>query len=333
MNIERFLRITSLLSIFLAASMASARQVSRQPPEIVLTAPFTVEELLHPDATLPFTRTLIEKSLSKDDLPRLYAELEDSRPSAEWGKALQAICVLEDGPTAIEVVKRFVSTPWDWRKYGYAEFDAAPVLMYRMWCVRNLALVDPKICGPFLTPLLDKENALNLLKDWQALPFPMNSQSFEELIVNKFRQGVALALIHTRSPEFFKAVERAFQSLDALPESRTRREDKILLLDYMVVIGEHEIYCEKGWEEGAAYLKGLEGSDTFSGYGARGAAFDRYYDRMHPWKALLSKQVWPWFINAFFLSLPLGFGIVLWRKRKRAIGQIDTPAYPTKQES
>lgn len=323
-----------MLSVTLAASVANAYHALPQHPvtKVALTPPFTVGELLRSDTTLPFTRSPIEQSLSKADLPRLYAELDDSRPSTNWSKALQAICVLEDGPVAIEVVKRFVSTPWDWRKHNYTEFDAGPVVMYRMWCVRNLALVDPTICGPFLTPLLDKENAFELLEDWQALPFPMNSQSFEELIVNKFRQGVALALIHTRAPELFTAVEQAYQTLDALPESRTRGEDNTLLLDYMVVIGEHEIYRERGWEEGAAYLEGLDQSDTFSSFGAKGAAFDRYYDRMYPWKAFLAKEVWPWFINAFFLSFPLGFGIVLWRKRKIALGQPEAPVYATEQE-
>lgn len=334
MNTEQFIRAISMLSVTLAASVANAYHALPQHPvtKVALTPPFTVGELLRSDTTLPFTRSPIEQSLSKADLPRLYAELDDSRPSTNWSKVLQAICVLEDGSVAIEVVKRFVSTPWDWRKHNYTGFDAVPVVMYRMWCVRNLALVDPTISGPFLTPLLEKENAFDLLKNWQTLPFPMNSQSFEEVIVNKFREGVALALIHTRSPELFAVVEQAYQTLDAQPESRTRREDNSLLLDYMMVIGEHEIYREKGWEEGAAYLKRLDGSDTLSSFGTKGAAFERYYDRMHPWKTFLNKQVWPWFIKAFFLSLPLGLGIVLWRKRKIVFGQPETPVYPTEQE-
>ena len=322
----RLLVATTFIGAAFAAAPSFARRIPPLHPTVALEAPFTVEEFLRPYTSLPFLREPIEQSLTREDLPRLYAELENNSPAARWDRALLGICVLEDGPAALEALKQFVSRPWDWREHGGTVSEAVHTLNRRMSSIQNAAMVDPSQSGPLLVSLLERDAAIDLLKDWQTLPFPLDMRSFEALIVNKFREWVARALLHTRSPELFLAVEDTYSALEATPESQAHDGDRQLMFNLTLLIGEHEIYLEKGWEGGADYLAGVDAAARFggyAGYGVREDAFKRYYYRAHPWKSLCHNYGWPGFwstmVLLFLAALTAGRRIYRRRVQRQAV--------------
>lgn len=221
---------------------------------------YSVEDFLAPDNKPLFMRSSIEQHLTEKDLPFLYSALEDDKFALQWPNALLAICVLENSAAALDAVERFVSKPWDWRRSHYSNLDASRILSGRLIAVRNAAMIDTEFSGPFLTSMLSPELANEFLQEVRQLPLPMEGSSFDDTLAKDFQFGVASGLLHTRSAELFAHVEGAFRAL-ALRERgdpKGKIEDIKVLAAYAKVMGERDLYIEKGWEEGILYLSNLD---------------------------------------------------------------------------
>jgi hypothetical protein len=218
-----------------------------------------LEEYLDPNNQIVLLESYVLSKLAKSELSHLYLALEDDKFAPSWSRILLAICVLEDDIEALSVLKRFVSTPWDWKSSTYEAQDASRIIRNRIKAVTCAALLEPQLSGPFLQTVFTHEGTVEFLSAWQSVEFPYEEMTFAGTLVSDFRYGAASGLLHTRSEELFGAVEGEFRRIAAIPKLSRTSEESELLVNCQLVFAERDLYREMGWEEGVAYLYILDG--------------------------------------------------------------------------
>lgn len=214
-----------------------------------------VAEFLESPDEIVFLASYVRDNLSTKDLESLYGTLEDTTFAQRWRDVLFAICVLEEDAKALDVVKEFVSKPWDWRTAKLPGREASQVVRGIAISLMNLAMLDPEVSGPFLKEMFSLEGAEYIFQKWREAQFP--SSDSERVFKADLMYGAASGLLHSRSPELLKIVEDTFYELHALHPTERSEEQRTLLFTCKQILGENEFYQIVGWDKGIAHIYGL----------------------------------------------------------------------------
>ncbi|MBX3179603.1 MAG: hypothetical protein KF886_19785 [Candidatus Hydrogenedentes bacterium] len=217
--------------------------------------PDRIMKYLRPSGGSIFLESYVLDRLSEDDLPHLSRALRDEAYAAQWGDVIFAICVLEEDAKALDVVKEFVSKPWDWRTAKLPGREASQVVRGIAISLMNLAMLDPEVSGPFLKEMFSLEGAEYIFQIWREAQFP--SSDSERVFKADLMYGAASGLLHSRSPELLKIVEDTFHELHALHPTERSEEQRTLLFTCKQILGENEFYQIVGWDKGIAHIYGL----------------------------------------------------------------------------
>ena len=258
---------TTLLGVCLVSlfpGMAYATRSFPQHPTHTVAPPFTVEAFIHEDNEPFYLRQPIEESLSKRDLPYVYDVLSKPNYQFRWHNALLALCVLEEGPRALETVVAKVTQPWDWSEHGYQEHRPLSPLDTRISYLWTLSMVDPALSVPFLAPLLSTEGATTFLESWGALPLSGNDPHRIDDLVGTVQRAAAYALMYSQSPAAVVPIADELQRQAGRTDSRGYWVESHTVFLLAEVLGLYDLLQEKGWEEGMRALR--EGQPTV-GYG------------------------------------------------------------------
>tara|TARA_R110001592_G_scaffold313327_6_gene588695 strand:+ start:1401 stop:2342 length:942 start_codon:yes stop_codon:yes gene_type:complete len=231
-----------------------------QHPTHTVTAPFTVQEFLHKDNNPFYLREPIAESLSKDDLPYLYDVLSNPNRRDQWHNALLALCVLEDGPSALETVLSKVTQPWDWGEHVYKEYQPPFPLNERIRYLWNISMIEPALSVPFLAPLLSPEGATAFLESWGAMPLPSNALHEIDYLVGTVQRAAAYALIYTQSPAAVTPIADELQRQAGRTDSKGYWLESRTVFMLAGTLGLYDLLQDIGWEAGMRALR--EGQPT-----------------------------------------------------------------------
>lgn len=236
--------------------VSAASEASLRAPAHESAPPTRIERFLEPRAKIVFLESYVRERLSEEDLPGLYAALKNENYARQWNTVILAICILEEDRKALEFVRSFAATPWDWQASGREGQDARLVIRGIVNTVVNLALLDPAISGPFLEEIFTRDGAERFLEKWDAYIYPEGATL--ELLVNDLMFSAASGLIHTRVPEYNRLVEDKARELHAISKEDRTDEEATLLFNCCQLLGWRMIYEEMGWDDGIKYINTLD---------------------------------------------------------------------------
>ena len=236
-------------------SVLTASETPPRAPVQESTSPSRIDRFLDPRAKIVFLESYVRERLSEGDLPGLYSAVKEERYARAWNSAVLAICVLEEDGKALEFVKSFAATPWDWQSSGRVGQDARLVVRGIVNTVVNLALLDPVVSGPFLEEIFTRDGAERFLDNWDGYVYPEGAT--RELLVEDLMFSAASGLIHTRVPEYNKLVEDKARELHSIPKEDRTDAEAAQLFNCCQLLGWRTVYEEMGWEEGINHIYNL----------------------------------------------------------------------------